>query len=132
MLRKKSQPARHALWRQWWEALKRVSAGNGSCSAAAHSPVATGRFEGKLPCVDRVWGDEEEKSVSHIWYYTAWIEKNGLGEARPEVTENSAEVKIRIKGMRTNVRSPRNYQIGGVRKAPIFSKFCMLKSLFIY
>lgn len=92
--------------------LKRVSAGNGSCSAVAHSPVVTGRLEGKLPCVDGVWGDEDEKSVSHIWYYTAWIEKNGLGEARPEVTENSAEVKIRIKGMRTNVRSPRNYQMG--------------------
>lgn len=59
----------------------------------------------------------------HVWVYAAWIEKNSLKEARPEVAEDSTEVKIKIKGTRKNIGSPRNYQIlgGGGEESPSVS-----------
>lgn len=69
--------------------------------------MVTGKLGGKLLCVDGVWGDEKRKSVFHVWVYAAWIEKNSLKEARPEVTENSTEVKIKIKGTRKNIGFPK-------------------------
>lgn len=76
----------------------------------------------RLPCFNGVWGDQNERLVFHIWVYAAWMEKNGLKEPRLELTENSTEVKVRIKGTITNMGSPRNYQIseGGGEKKPYY------------
>ena len=74
-----SQPARHALG---WQRLGRQ--GHPRLHSGG-SPAVPGRLGGKLPRVDGIQGDQEERALLHIWVSAAWTRR---GKNRGDTSKN--------------------------------------------